>query len=263
MYYVLNGKFVESKRCVIPVTDHGFLYGDAVYETMRTCSGKVWLFDEHFKRFISSAKVLGLEIPYKKSEIYEQIVGLIKKNRLKEARIRITLSRGSNELDFGPAKNPTFLVEAKKLTFPPKELYEKGISAVTFEIERPMAKVKTTSMLPSILAYQYALKKKAHEAFLVDHRGRITEGSMSNVFFVKNGKVLTPKKYLLEGTVRKLIIKETRAKQTTVKYRDLPKMDEAFISSTTKGIMPVTKINGKKVGDGKVGPITKKVTEYI
>jgi len=254
---------VEGKKAVISVTDHGFLYGDAVYETMRTVDGKVWLFDEHIKRFESSAKVVGLKIPYKKIEIYDQIVSLIKKNRLTEARIRITLSRGSNELDFGPAKNPTFLIEAKKLTFPPKELYEKGISAVTFEIERPMAQIKTTSMLPSILAYQYATKKKAHEAFLVDHRGRITEGSMSNVFFVRRGKVITPKKYILEGTVRKLIIKQTRAKQTTVKYRDLPKMDEAFISSTTKGIMPVTRINGKKVGDGKVGPITKKLLSNL
>ncbi len=263
MYYILNGKLVEGKKAVIPVTDHGFLYGDAIYETMRTRNGDVWLFNEHFKRFKDSAKIVGIKIPYKKSEIYEQIIGLIKKNRLKEARIRITLSRGSSGFDFGPAKNPTFLVEARKLTYPPKELYEKGIPAVTFEIERPMAKIKTTSMLPSILAHRYALKKKAHEAFLIDHRGRVTEGSMSNVFFVKRGKVFTPKKYILEGTVRRLVIKETRAKQTTIKYRDLSKMDEVFITSTTKGILPVTKINGKKVGDGKVGPVTKKLLSNL
>lgn len=254
---------MEEKKAVIPITDHGFLYGDGIYETMRTVNGKLWLFNEHIKRLKASAKVVDLRVPYKKSDIREQILLLIKKNKLKEARIRITISRGSSELRFGPAKSPTFLIDAKKLTFPPKELYEKGISVVTYDIERPMPKIKSTSMLPTIIAYQYAQKKYVHEVLLVDHRGRVTEGSMSNVFFVRKGRLITPKKYILEGTVRNLIIKREKVKQTTVKKRDLPKMDEAFITSTIKGVLPITRINGRKVGNGKVGPVTKKLLMKI
>lgn len=254
---------MEEKRAVIPITDHGFLYGDAIYETMRTREGKLWMFDEHIKRLKKSSKAVGIKIPYTKKEIYQMIDQLIEKNKLSEARIRITLSRGSNGLDFGPSKKPTFLIQTIKITFPPKELYEKGIAAVTFEVERPLPKIKSTSMLPTIAAYRYALKKNAHEAFLVDYRGRIVEGSMSNVFFVSKGKLITPKKNVLEGTVRNLVIKKGKARQTTVKKRDIPKMDECFITSTIKGILPVTKINGKKVGNGKVGPTTLRLMEAL
>ena len=257
MYVNLNGKLVEEKRAAIPITDHGFLYGDAIYETMRTVEGKLWMFDEHIKRLKASAKIVGMKVPYSKKEIREMIEQLLVKNKLKEARVRITLSRGSNKLDFGPAKNPTFLIQPAKIKLPPKELYENGISVITYEIERAIPQIKSASMLPTIMAYQHALKKKAHEALLVDHRGRVTEGSMSNVFFVRKGKVITPKKNILEGTVRNLVIKMAKAKQTTIKKRDLQKLDECFITSTIKGILPVTKINGKNVGNGEVGPITK------
>lgn len=263
MHVVLNGKFKEQKKAVISVTDNGFLYGDAIYETMRTKDGDVWLFGKHIKRLKKSAKAVGMKVPYATKEIRRMIEALIKKNKLKEARIRITLSRGSNGIDFGPAKRPTFLVQAEPIVLPSENLYKNGISVVTYPIERPMPKVKSTSMLPTIAAYRYALKKNAFEAVLVDHRGRISECSMSNIFFVRKGKLITPKKYVLEGTVRNLIIKKGRAKRTMIKERDLSKMDECFITSTIKGILPVTKINGKKVGDGNVGPVTKNLMKIL
>ncbi|MCD6109613.1 aminotransferase class IV family protein [bacterium] len=263
MYFILNGKLVESKKAVIPITDHGFLYGDGIYETMRTKNGKLWLFNEHIKRLNNSAKEVGIKVPYKKADIFKQIILLMKKNKIAEARIRLTLSRGSNDFNFGSAKTPTFLVEAKKLTFPPKEFYKKGISVVTYNIERPMAQLKSTSMLPSILAYRYAKKKHAYEALLVDCNNRITECSMSNVFFVKKGKLITPKDDILKGTVRGFIIKKTKVKLTVIKKKDLSKMDEAFITGTVKGILPITKIDGKKVGNGKIGKVTSRLMETI
>ncbi|MBD3156387.1 hypothetical protein GF369_01020 [Candidatus Peregrinibacteria bacterium] len=263
MYVVLNGKFKEQKKAVIPVTDNGFLYGDAVYETMRTKDGDVWLFGKHIKRLKKSAKAVGIKIPYTTKEIRRMIETLIEKNKSKEVRIRITLSRGSHGLDFGPVKKPTFLVQTKPIVLPPETLYETGVSVVTYTIERPMPKVKSTSMLPTIAAYRYARKKNAFEAVLVDHRGRISECSMSNIFFVRKGKLITPKHNVLEGTVRNLVIKQGKAKRTTIKKRDLPKMEECFITSTIKGVLPVTNINGKCVGDGNVGPITKNLMKIV
>ena len=263
MYVILNGKFVEEKKAVIPVVDHGFLYGDAVYETMRTKDGELWMFNEHIRRLNASAKAIGIGIRFRELQIREQIYELIKKNKLREARVRVTLSRGSNGFNFGSAKSPTLLIQASKIKFPPRHLYEHGVSVVTFDIQRPMPKVKSTSMLSTVMAYKYAQKKRAYEALLVDDRGRITEGSISNVFFIRKGKIFTPKKNLLEGTVRNFIIKKAKVKQTTIKKRDLPKMDEAFITSTIKGILPVTRINGRKVGDGEVGSVTKALMDTL
>jgi branched-chain amino acid aminotransferase len=263
MYVVLNGKLKAQKKAMISVTDNGFLYGDAVYETIRTKDGDLWMLGKHLRRLKKSAKAVGMKIPYTKKEIRRMIEELIIKNKLKEARIRITLSRGANGLDFGFAKKPTFLVQAETIVTPPKDYYEQGVSIVTYAIERPMPKVKSTSMLPTIVAYRHALKKNAFEAVFVDHRGRVLECSMSNIFFVRNGKIITPKKNVLEGTVRNLVIKKARVKQTTIKKRDLPKMEECFITSTIKGVLPVTKINGKKVGNGNVGPITKNLMKIL
>jgi len=256
MHFILNGKLVKGKTAVISVVDHGFLYGDAVYETMRTMNGKLWLFNEHIRRLNDSAKAVGIKVPYSTFDISEQISLLMKKNNLIDARIRVTLSRGINDFNFESAKSATFLIEAKKLVFPSGELYKNGVSVVTYDIERPMPELKSTSMLPSVLACRYAKKKHVYEVLLVDCDGLVTEGSLSNVFFVKDGEVMTPKKNILNGTVRGLIIKNVKVNLVSIKKDDLPKMDEAFLTGTVKGILPITKVNAKKVGNGKVGPVT-------
>jgi branched-chain amino acid aminotransferase len=261
MYVCLNGKFVDHKKALIPTSDHGFLYGDAVYETLRTRNGELWLFEQHMKRLKKSAKAVGIKVP--SLDFEELIEELIKKNKLKEARVRITLSRGSNNFEFNSCKKPLLLIEAKPLKLPPKEVIEKGVSVISYQIERTKPKIKSTSMLPAVLAQREAKKKNAYEALLVNNEGYVTECSYSNIFIVKNNKLKTPKKDILEGTVRNYIIAHYKTKRKKLTLRNVKKADEVFITSTIKGVVPVVKIDGKKIGNGHVGPITQKLMKIL
>ena len=267
MYIFLNGKIVHLRDAKIAICDHGFLYGDAVYETLRTVKGFPWLFKEHFVRLKNSAKSLGIPVQYKESDLIRWISALIKKNKLKESKIRITLSRGCNDFDFTSCKKPTIVIEAHPLALLPKKIYDEGVNAVTFRAERPFPDIKSTSMLPSIMARKEAKKKKAYEAFLVDHKGNATEGSISNFFIIKKNIIYTPKEGALKGTVcaylAKLLAKNYRVTFKNIPHKTLYSCDEMFLTSTVKGVVPVVSLDGKKIGNGKVGAITREIISHF
>lgn len=263
---------MKEKDAKISVFDHGFLYGDGVYDTLRTYGGKVFGIDNHLNRLEKSAKILGLKIPYGRGKIAKMIEGLVKKNGPGELRIRITVTRGVNNYDFRTCSKPTFMIHAVLLKPEPAEVYKKGVDVITVNFERMAPEAKTISLLPLILANREMYKKKAYEAVFVDGRGFVREGTITNVFMVKDGVLITPKTGVLSGTVRRLVISLAKKAEMKTKMMDfkkgfLEKADEIFISNSPRKIIPVKKINGKRVGKGGVGECSKKLMklfdEYI
>jgi branched-chain amino acid aminotransferase len=249
-FVFLNGRFITQKEAKISVFDHGFLYGDGVYETLRTYQGKVWQIDEHFKRLKKSAQWTGLRLPWSQAQMNQWIYKLIRLNGLKEARIRITLTRGTNQFDFVSCKKPTLLILAQELQPEPKSVSKDGVKIITVKLERILPEVKTISLFPFILAKQEIAKKKAYEALFVDSRGYVREGTMANFFLVKKGILMTPKKNILQGTTRRRILKiarklELKVRLVDIKKRQLYGADEIFITNAPRGIVAVKQVDGK------------------
>ncbi len=263
---------MKAQDAKISVFDHGFMYGDGVYDTLRTYGGKVFGIDNHLSRLEKSVKMLGLKIPYGREKIARMIEGLVKKNGPGELRIRITVTRGINNYDFGTCAKPTFLIHSAPLKQEPAWVYKKGVDVITVNYERMAPEAKTTSLLPLILANREMYKKKAYEAVFVDCRGFVREGTITNVFMIKDGVLITPKTGVLSGTVRRLVItlaKKAGMKTKIIDFKKdvLEKADEIFISNAPRKIIPVKIINGKRVGKGGVGEYSKKLMslfdEYI
>ena len=256
MEVCLNGNFVEKNDAKISISDHGFLYGDGVYETLRTYNKKPWLIDEHLKRFRQSIDTVGIEFMWTNDEVVNLVIALLKRCEPGEYRIRLTAN-----------STPNFLIEAVPLVLPDKKNYENGVSAITFDGERPFPLVKSISMVTSMIAKKEILRAKVFEAFLLDRNKNITEGSISNIFAIKDGIIYTPKERILEGTVRNLMIEllknEFEMRVTSIAKKDIYDFDEVFLTSSIKGIVPVVKIDGKKIGDGKVGEITKRAMKIL
>lgn len=261
MYISINGKVYPEKYAKISVQDHGVLLGDGLFETLRTYNGKLFKFDEHYKRLKDSAKHIYLPILIDKETLRKQIEFLIKKNNLKEARVRITVTRGIGHSGLSiNCNNQSVIIIAEKL----KEVnFDKGVNVISINLERALPSLKSLSYLPSIIAKEEAKKRQAYEAILIDSNGFVREGSFSNVFIVKDNVLLTPKENILKGITRKIVIdvaKKTKmiVKETEFKKEALINADEIFITFSTAGIVPVTAINNTKKS---VGKITKKLME--
>ncbi len=262
MQIFINGKFYNKKDATISVFDHGFLYGDGIFETLRAYNGKVFKIDEHIERLFHSAKLINLKIPLTKPEIKEATYLAIRKNRLNDAYVRITISRGEGKLGYLSKCVPNIVIMAKKFIPYQKRMYEDGVSAATYNAERILPEVKSTSCLPLVVA---RIKTKGYfEAFLVDSNGNITEGTVSNVFFVKGNILYTPKENILWGVTRGIIEKTAKKagiqiKEAIINKSSIYSFKECFLANTLVELMPVVKINNKKVGNGLPGPITKRL----
>jgi branched-chain amino acid aminotransferase len=272
MHVCLNGKFVKADQAKISIFDNGFLYGDGVYDTLRTYNGKVWELNEHLERLEKSAKVICLKIPYSKQKLAELVVKLIKKNGFKESRVRISLTRGQNGFDFLNAKKPTLLIVAEQLIPQPESVYKNGVTVVTVRAERFLPGVKSISLLPMVFAQQKAKKAKAYEGIFVDSKGFVREGSITNIFVVKNGVLFVPKTHILAGTTRKTVLKLARSLHFKIRITDFTRRklyiaDEIFVTNAPRGIIPVKKVDKYKVGSGRPGKITKQLmksfNEYV
>ena len=263
MIVCVNGKFFPRNKAKISALDNGFLYGDGVYETMRVYDGVVFEFDQHLARLQKSTNAIGLKIVWPLAKIREWTYKIIKSNRLKSARARITVSRGENGPDFNSCKNPTLVINAQKLILDPK-IYRDGMAAVTLRLQRILPEIKTVGLTHMIQGYRAMDLSKVEEGIIVDKKDFVREGLATNVFVVRNGVIWTPKTGILMGTTRGLVIKLARDNHVKVVEKDfkigeLLKADEIFVTNRPKEIMPVTKLNGKKVGNGKVGEITKRM----
>jgi branched-chain amino acid aminotransferase len=260
MIVFLNGKFVDAEDAKISVFDHGFLYGDGVYETLRTYNGKIWQTEKHIARLRKSAKLLSIKVSWSTVQIKKWLEILIKKNEFKESRIRLTVTRGENKFNFKTCVNPSILIVAEKLKLQPKRIYKKGVNVVTAKIERFLPAAKSISLLPLITG-RSRINSRIYEAIFVTREGFVTEGTVTNIFIVKKSVLITPKDKILLGTTRGFVIKLAREASLRVrimnfKVSELQGADEVFITNAPRGIVPVCKVDGKKIGNGKVGEIT-------
>ncbi|MDD5687446.1 MAG: branched-chain-amino-acid transaminase [Elusimicrobia bacterium] len=271
MKIFINGRFYSKKNAKISVFDHGFLYGDGIYETMRSYNNIVYKIDEHISRFFKSAGLISLKIPFSKQYIKKSVYQTLKINKLKDAYIRMSLSRGEGEIGLDPAlcPKPTFVIIVKKFKPYPREFCEKGIKIIIAKTRRnhPAAlnpEIKSTNFLNNILAKIEAKNKNAFEAIMLNIEGFVTEGTISNIFIVKNNVLKTPsiKCGILDGITRKYILKiakslRIKTKESFLKPKDLYTADECFITNTSLEIMPVSLIDNKKIM--VVGKITKEL----
>jgi branched-chain amino acid aminotransferase len=268
----INGKFVPAEEATVSVFDHGFLYGDGVFEGVRAYGGRVFRLKEHVRRLFDSAQAIMLCIPMSQEEMGEAILETLRKNNFKNAYIRPIVTRGPGDLGLDPNKccGSTVIIIAVEWGAMYGDLYEIGLTAISVAVRRnsPDAvspNVKSLNYLNNIMAKIEANIKGGNEAIILDAQGRISEGSGDNIFVIKDGRILTP--YTLnnlKGITRDAVIELARARGIEVLERDLGLFDlytgdEMFVTGTAAEVAPVTRVDGRVIGGGKPGPITKKL----
>jgi branched-chain amino acid aminotransferase len=271
----LDKKFVTKKDAVVSVYDHGFLYGDGVFEGIRVYGGNVFRLQEHIDRLYDSAKSIMLSIPHSKEEMVEIIVETLRKNEFKDAYIRVVVSRGVGNLGLDPftCKNPQVIVIAEQLALFPKKLYETGIEIVSVASRRNRSdvlppKVKSLNYLNNILVKIEANLAGVGEALMLNDQGYVAEGSADNIFIVKGNVIKTPPGYVgaLEGITRNAIIEIAKTKGFDIREEvftrhDVYTADEVFLTGTAVEVISVVKVDGRTIGDGVPGPYTNRLLE--
>jgi len=266
----IDGEFVPQEEARVSVFDHGFLYGDGVFEGIRAYNGRVFRLDEHIDRLYDSAKVIDLQIPVSKEEFKNIILETLRKNNLRNAYIRPIVTRGVGDLGLDPRKcpKPTIIVITIEWGKLYGDLYEKGLKAVTVCVRRNAIdtlppSIKSMNYLNNILAKIEANVKGGDEAIFLDTNGYLSEGSGDNIFIVKNGEVFTPPTLNnLRGITRAAtieLIHELRIpfKEINLGLFDLYSADEVFVTGTAAEIAPIVVVDGREIGGGKPGKITR------
>jgi branched-chain amino acid aminotransferase len=266
----MNGNLVRKQDAVVSVYDHGFLYGDGVFEGIRVYSGNIFKLDEHVRRLYESAHSIKLNIPYTKKEMEQAIVNTVRKNKLEQAYIRVVVSRGVGNLGLDPkhCATPNIIIIAEGLAIYPKEAYEKGLKLVSVggRRNRPDAlspQVKSLNYLNNILVKMEASQAGGDEALMLNDQGYVAEGSSDNIFIVKKGIIYTPPVYLgaLEGITRNAIIDIARengyeVREVPFTRHDVYVADEVFLTGTAAEVIAVVEVDERKIADGTPGPIT-------
>ncbi len=271
----MNGQMVSEEKAVVSVFDHGFLYGDGVFEGIRAYSGRIFKLEEHIQRLFESAHSIMLPIPYDHHQIIRAVVDTVNANNLKDAYIRVVISRGAGDLGLDPqkCKSSQVVIIADKIKLFPEELYEEGLSVVTVATRRNNAdaldpKIKSLNYLNNVLVKIEANRAGVLEAVMMTAQGYICEGSGDNIFIYRKGKLLTPPPYLgiLEGITRDVIIQLARQEGIQVveepfTRHDLYVADECFLTGTAAEVIPVTEADSRSIGSGKPGHITRRLME--
>jgi branched-chain amino acid aminotransferase len=272
----VNGTIARAEDASIPVYDHGFLYGEGVYETLRTYNRVPFLYDRHLRRLRASAGYLDLVVPFSDDELASWIADtMAAAGDMQEAYIRVLLTRGVGELtyDVRATPVPSLVIIVKPLEEPPARVFSDGINIALVPILRnhpgsvnPI--IKSNNLLNNALAMQEAVRRGAEEGLMCNHRGELSECSQANFFIVRGSIALTPRTEagLLEGLTRSFLFEVgeevgVQVHNETLFPKDLETADEAFITSTTRELSPVTRIDGRAVGSGRPGPVTLKLLE--
>jgi branched-chain amino acid aminotransferase len=273
----LDGQFVEKEKAVVSVFDHGLLYGDGVFEGIRSYHGVVFKLKEHIDRLFESAHTLMLEVPLSKEGLERAILETLKINQLKDAYIRLVVTRGVGDLGLDPRKcqKATVFIIADKIALYPKEYYEKGLEIATVPTVRnhPEAlnpQLKTLNYLNNILAKIEATNAGFDEAILLNAQGYVTECTGENIFIVKDQTIVTPPPYvgILKGITRQVVMDLAATMGLDVREEvftrhDLYIADEVFLTGTAAEIVPVVKIDNRAIGTRKPGKMTLKLmTEF-
>ncbi|RKD23913.1 branched-chain-amino-acid transaminase [Ammoniphilus oxalaticus] len=271
----LNGEFVKKEDAKISVFDHGLLYGDGIFEGIRVYNGNVFKCKEHIDRLYDSANSILLEIGLTKSELTEVMLETVRRNGMKDAYIRLVVSRGVGDLGLDPRKCPkaTVIIIVEELAIFPKDHYETGIRIITVPTRRntPDAlnpKIKSLNYLNNVLVKIEANLAGVSEALMLNAQGYVCEGSGDNIFVIKDNIIYTPPSYLgaLEGITRNSIMKLAIEAGYTVKEEpftrhDVYIADEVFLTGTAVEVIAVNEVDGRKIGDGRPGPITNTLLE--
>jgi branched-chain amino acid aminotransferase len=267
----LDGKLVDEADARISVFDHGLLYGDGVFEGIRVYRGKVFELEAHIKRLYQSAKAIRLEIPLSQSKLVNAIEKTVEANGVIDGYIRLVVTRGNGTLGLNPftcEKSIIFII-ADNIQLYPEELYEKGMKVISATTVRnhPLAippQVKSLNYLNNILAKIEALDSNVPEAIMYNHEGYVAEATGDNVFIVRNGVIYTPpvEAGALEGITRGVVIRLAKEENIEVVEKNLTRFnlyicDEFFLTGTAAEVIGVVEIDGRVIGDGTPGPVTK------
>jgi branched-chain amino acid aminotransferase len=272
----VNGRLSDQKDAVVSVFDHGFLYGEGIYETLRTYNGEPFLFERHMQRLRTSADMLALRVPLSDDEIERRFRDTVRAAGLggdlsQEAYIRILVTRGVGELSYDPSgcPDPTVVVIVKPHVAPPAEVFAKGVRVALVPIVRnhpgsvsPL--IKSNNLLNNALAMQEALRRGGFEGIMRNHKGELAECTQSNLFIVKQGAALTPPidAGLLPGITRAYLFEigaelGIPVREQVLEDADLFGADECFLTSTTREVLAIVQVDDAKIGAGVPGPVTR------
>jgi branched-chain amino acid aminotransferase len=267
----LDGKWHDRETATISVYDHGLLYGDGVFEGIRVYGGKIFKLSEHLDRLYDSAKAIWLTIPMPKDEMAAVTEEAVKRSGISEAYIRHLVTRGVGDLGLDPRKCPkaSVIIIVDTIRLFPEEVYETGLRVVTAGTPIPhrealSPRVKSLNYLPHILAKIEGIHSGADEVLMLDSEGHVAEGSGQNLFVVRNGALRTPAPYsgILRGVTRDVIIDLARkagydVQETTLNRYDVYTADEAFFTGTASELIAIRQVDGRIIGSGKPGPVTR------
>lgn len=274
MLIYLNGKWVKKEDARISVFDHGLLYGDGVFEGIRSYNCLVFKLGDHIDRLYASAQAISLKIPLAKPQMQKAVLDTLKANKLKDAYIRLVVTRGEGDLGLDPRNcaRPTIFIIADKIALYPQEFYKKGLTIVTVATRRNIPEalnpqIKSLSYLNNILGKIEAVNAGVPEAIMLAQNGYVTECTGDNIFMIKNKVLMTPPVSvgILNGITRSCVLRLApkaglRAQECMLTRFDLFNADEMFLTGTAAEIIPVVKMDSRFIADGKVGPATLKLT---
>jgi branched-chain amino acid aminotransferase len=269
----LNGEFVARKEAKISVYDHGLLYGDGVFEGLRTYNGRIFKLQEHLDRLYKSAKYICLDIPLTREKLINVVVKTAQLNGYRDCYLRVVVTRGEGDLGLAPekCKRSTLFIIVDKIELYPEKFCIEGIEIITVPTQRNNShnlepRVKSLNYLNNILAKIEATNAGFKEAIMLNGEGFVTECTADNIFIVENDIIKTPHTYMgaLDGITRKTVIEiakklSIQAKEEILSRYDLFNADECFLTGTAAEIIPIIKIDGRTIGSGKVGKKTDKI----
>jgi branched-chain amino acid aminotransferase len=271
----IAGKLYDKDDAKISVYDHGLLYGDGVFEGLRSYNGRVFRLDQHLDRLWDSAKAIWLEIPTTKAALAKDIYATLAANDIKDGYIRLVVTRGAGTLGLDPNRtsHPQVIIITDHISLYPAEYYKNGLEIVTVSVMRnhPAAlspRIKSLNYLNNILAKIEGLKAGCVEALMLNVKGEVAECTGDNVFLVRRGILTTPsvEAGILEGVTREAVIELARAggrtvRETPITKHDVYIADEVFLTGTAAEVIPVVKVDDRAIGDGHPGPITRDLME--
>jgi len=270
----MNDRLVPEEEARISVFDHGLLYGDGVFEGLRSYSGRVFRLDAHLDRLWDSARAISLEIPLAKDVVAKAVNDTLAANKLADGYVRLIVTRGAGSLGLDPnrTKNPQVIVIADTISLYPQEFYDKGLRIVTAATQRVHSaalspRIKSLNYLNNIMAKLEGLQAGCVEALMLNHKGEVAECTGDNLFVVRSGRLLTPPPDagILEGITRGAVMELAHAagidcREATLTRYDIYTSDECFLTGTAAEVIPVVEIDGRKVGSGTPGPVTSRLT---
>jgi branched-chain amino acid aminotransferase len=270
----IDGQLYDKENAKISVYDHGLLYGDGVFEGMRSYGGRVFRLAQHIDRLWDSAKAIWLEIPMTKAEMTKAVNDTLAVNNIQDGYVRLVVTRGVGTLGLDPTKcaKPGIIIIADHIALYPEELYQKGLEIVTVSVPRnhPAAlspRIKSLNYLNNILAKIEGMQAGCIESLMLNHKGELAECSGDNIFLVHAGRISTPPvdAGILEGVTRDTVIELARAAGIEIREVALTKYDayvadEIFLTGSAAEVISVVKLDGRVIGGGKPGPVTRDLT---